>query len=518
VADLAVPDRSAHLPPGMSASEVDLGAGLSLPGAWRRAWAADPARISLSTLDGLAWSAEELAERTARAAGALAGAGLRAGDRLLMCAPPGVELVVSYVAALRLGLAVVPANPALTDAELTALVATAKPSLAVLDDPSRVGGLPTTAPDLGGLSTRPDTDAPLDAARPEDVALIIFTSGTTGRPKGVPLTHANLLATAHAVRIAWRWQPDDRLALSLPLFHMHGLGVGLHGSLVTGAGIVLVPRFEPSAVASAIVDGCATLFFGVPTMFHRLAASPFLADLARLRLAVSGSAPLPVDLHEAIRAGSGQVVLERYGMTETGMLASNPYQGPRRPGTVGLPLPGVELRLAEQPSGVAEVQVRGPNVVRAYLDNPTATADAYTVDGWFRTGDLGTLDPDGYLRISGRAKELIITGGFNVYPGEVEDILRRHPGVADAAAVGEPSPEWGETVIAYVVPAGSAGPGLTEDLVRWCEQRLAPYKRPRRWRLVDAIPRTALGKIQRQDLRDHELRGVDTPSTRNLSS
>jgi len=479
---------------------VDLAAGGTLPGAWRRAWEADPRRISLSTLDGLAWSAEELAERTARAAGSLTAAGFGAGDRLLLCAPSGVDLVVTYVAALRLGLTVVPANPALTDAELTALVATAKPSLAVLDDPSRVDGLPTTTPDLAHLARSVAAGAELDAAHAEDVALIIFTSGTTGLPKGVPLTHANLLATAHAVRIAWRWNPDDRLALSLPLFHMHGLGVGLHGSLVSGAEMVLLPRFEPSAVASAIVDAHATLFFGVPTMFHRLAASPHLPDLAGLRLAVSGSAPLSADLHETIRAGSGQIVLERYGMTETGMLVSNPYDGPRRPGTVGLPLPGVELRLAEQPSGVAEVQVRGPNVVRAYLDSPAASLDAFTTDGWFRTGDLGTLDEDGYLRLRGRTKELIITGGFNVYPREVEEVLRGHPGVADAAVVGAPSPEWGETVVAYVVAADDAGPGLTTDLDRWCEERLVAYKRPRGWLLVDAIPRNALGKIQRDRL------------------
>lgn len=497
------PDWTAHVPPGATASDVDLGAGTTLPGAWRRAWEAGPRRTILSTIDGLAWSAEELAERTSGAASLLAAGGLGAGDRLLLCAQSSVELIVTYVAALRLGLTVVPANPALTDAELAAMAGAAAPSLAVLDDPSRLGDLATTTPDLAGLRQRPSKAvAPLDAADPTDVALIIYTSGTTGRPKGVPLTHANLLATAHAVRIAWRWDPDDRLALSLPLFHMHGLGVGLHGSLVSGAGMVLLPRFEPSAVASAIVDGGATLFFGVPTMFHRLAASPHLADLAGLRLAVSGSAPLPAELHETIRIGGGQAVLERYGMTETGMLVSNPYDGPRRAGTVGLPLPGVELRLAERPPGVAEVEVRGPSVVRAYLDNPAATAEAFTVDGWFRTSDLGTLDEDGYLRLRGRTKELIITGGFNVYPREVEEILRGHPGVADAAVVGEPSPEWGETVAAYVVAADPAGTGLTAELARWCEDRLVPYKRPRRWQLVDAIPRNALGKIQRDRLAD----------------
>jgi malonyl-CoA/methylmalonyl-CoA synthetase len=313
----------------------------------------------------------------------------------------------------------------------------------------------------------------------------------------VPLSHANLLASAHAVRIAWRWTPDDTLALCLPLFHVHGLGVGLHGSLVTGAAATLHP-FTPEAVATAIDNG-ASMFFGVPTMYHRIAASAHLGALSGLRLAVSGSAPLPADLHEAVRSGSGQVVLERYGMTETVMLVSNPYDGQRRPGTVGFPLPGVELRLAPREGGTAEIEVAGPNVIDGYLDNPEATAAAFTVDGWFRTGDLGTLDEDGYLTISGRAKELIITGGYNVYPREVEESLRTHPGVADAAVVGVPSPKWGETVAAFVVPdrTASSPEQLTAELEAWCETHLVAYKRPREWHIVDAIPRNALGKIQR---------------------
>jgi malonyl-CoA/methylmalonyl-CoA synthetase len=335
----------------------------------------------------------------------------------------------------------------------------------------------------------------LDQAALDDTALIIFTSGTTGKPKGVPLSHGNLLASAHAVRLAWRWTPDDTLALCLPLFHVHGLGVGLHGTLVAGAGAVLMPKFEPSAIAAS----GASLFFGVPTMYHRLAESSSLPVLSSLRLAVSGSAPLPAELHEAIRAGSGQVVLERYGMTETIMLVSNPYDGERRPGTVGFPLPGVELRLEPREGGTAEIQVRGPNVIAGYLDNPAATAEAYTSDGWFRTGDLGTFDADGYLSISGRAKELIITGGYNVYPREVEELLRTHPGIADAAIVGIPSPQWGETVAAFVVPASSASLRPSE-LDSWCEERLVAYKRPREWHVVESIPRNAMGKILRHDL------------------
>jgi malonyl-CoA/methylmalonyl-CoA synthetase len=505
------PDWAVHLPSGSAAEPdpgVDLGAGGSLPGAWRAAWAAAPEREVLRTPDGVRLSAAELAERTAAAAGRYAAAGLRPGDRVLMSAPPSVDLVIAYVAAIRAGLTVVPANTAYTGRELAHLVADAGPRLAVLDEPGRLTGLDVlaTVPELTGL---PGAGAAvLDAARPGDVGLIVYTSGTTGLPKGAPLTHANLLATAHAVRLAWRWTPDDRLALCLPLFHIHGLGIGLHGTLVAGGSLVLLPKFDPAAVAGAIGDDGATMFFGVPTMYHRLAGSPHLGALGRLRLAVSGSAPLPAELHVALAEGSGQRVLERYGMTETGMLVSNPYEGERRPGTVGFPLPGVSVRLAPRAGGTAEIEVRGPNVIAGYLNRPAASAEAFTTDGWFRTGDLGTLDDDGYLRISGRAKELIISGGFNVYPREVEEVLREHTDVADAAVVGTPSPEWGETVVAFVVPGPTAGgpgdpgsAGLEQRLADWCAQRLAPYKRPRAWRWIDAVPRNALGKIMRHELR-----------------
>ena len=482
-----------HLLPGVAA---DLAAGGSLPGAWTRAWAADPSRISLSTLDGVRISAEELEERSGIAAQRYAAAGLGPGDRLLLSAGTSVEMVLAYVGALRAGLTVVPANAGYSSGELSALADAAKPALAVLDDPSRLDSpqCPVTTPLLADLPSS-GSGLVLDQAALDDTALIIYTSGTTGKPKGVPLSHGNLLASAHAVRLAWRWTPDDTLALCLPLFHVHGLGVGLHGTLVAGAGAVLMPRFEPSAIAAS----GASLFFGVPTMYHRLAESSSLSALSSLRLAVSGSAPLPSELYEAIRAGSGQVVLERYGMTETVMLVSNPYDGERKPGTVGFPLPGVSLRLEPREGGTAEIQVRGPNVIAGYLDNPAATAEAYTSDGWFRTGDLGTFDADGYLSISGRAKELIITGGYNVYPREVEELLRTHPGIADAAVVGIPSPQWGETVAAFVVPASSASLRPSE-LDSWCEERLVAYKRPREWHLVESIPRNALGKILRHDL------------------
>ena len=484
-----------HVPPGTS---VDLAAGATLPGAFTAAWRSSPAATVLSTLDSTTVSASELEDRTARAAGRYQASGLAPGDRVLLCGGTSVDYVVAYVGALRAGLTVVPANPGFTAAEVARLADAAAPQLAVLDDPSLAPpDVPITAPDLSELPA-PVPDPVLDATVPGDTALIIYTSGTTGHPKGVPLSHANLLASAHAVRLAWRWEPDDTLALCLPLFHVHGLGVGLHGTLVTGAAACLIPKFEPAGVADAI-DAGATLLFGVPTMYHRLASSPYLESLGRLRLAVSGSAPLPADLHQTIHEASGQVVLERYGMTETVMLVSNPYEGERRAGTVGFPLPGVSLRLTPREGGTTEIQVRGPNVISGYLDDPAADAWAFTDDGWFRTGDLGTVDGDGYLRISGRAKELIITGGYNVYPREIEELLRAHPGVSDAAVVGEPDEKWGEIVVACVVPSSLTG-DLVSELDAFAKQNLVDYKRPRRWRLVETIPRNALGKILRHQL------------------
>jgi malonyl-CoA/methylmalonyl-CoA synthetase len=530
-----VPAWAVHLPAGMDPSAVDLAAGGTLVGAFTRAWAADENRTVLATLEGRRVSAGELEERTGVAALRYAAAGLVPGDRVLLCAAPSIDMVLAYVGALRAGLTVVPANPTYPPGELAKLVAAAAPALGVLDDRGRLPGaeFPVTSPALDDLPRR-GAGLVLDTAAPHDTALIIYTSGTTGRPKGAPLSHANLLASAHAVRLAWRWTPEDTLALCLPLFHMHGLGVGLHGTLVSGAAALLHP-FSPEAVAAAIDHG-ASMFFGVPTMYHRLAESAHLGALSRLRLAVSGSAPLAADLHAAIRAGSGQVVLERYGMTETAMLVSNPYEGERRPGTVGFPLPGVEVRLAPRDGGVTEIEVRGPNVIDGYLDDPgspappaSSAAAAFTADGWFRTGDLGVFDEDGYLRISGRAKELIITGGYNVYPREIEELLRTHPEVADAAVVGVPSATWGETVAAFVVPVGDPATTvdadrtvgdrtersrtvgertgsdrtvrspeqLTAALAAWCEEQLVSYKRPREWHVVEAIPRNALGKIQR---------------------
>jgi malonyl-CoA/methylmalonyl-CoA synthetase len=489
---------SVHLPQGIPFDPARLAA-RSLPAAWAEHWRARPERPVLCDAEGRRLSWGQLERDSARAAARLFGAGLREGERVLVSATSSLALVVAHVACLRLGLVVVPANPAYRAAELARLVGDARPRAAIVDPGERTGQLAALDPRL--LVTTPELaladgpPPPLDGVAPEAVALLAYTSGTTGRPKGALLSHGNLHATAEALRLAWRWSPDDRLVHALPLFHMHGLGVALHGTLQAGASALLLPRFEPEAVLDALEREQATLFFGVPTMLHRLVDQARAGALARLRLLVSGSAPLAPELHARIAARTGQVCLERYGMTETGMLVSNPVEGRRVPGTVGFPLPGVELRLAES----GEIEVRGPNVFRGYLERPDANAEAFTRDGWFRTGDLGALDAEGRLRIVGRAKELVISGGYNVHPREVEEALLAHPAVREAAVVGTPSPEWGELVTAYVV---SERPLELAELRAFLAERLAAYKHPRLVHRVTALPRNALGKVQRHRLRD----------------
>jgi malonyl-CoA/methylmalonyl-CoA synthetase len=488
---------------GVAADLVDAG---TLPRAWAARWASAPDAPVLAGPDGRWVRAAELDERTATVAARYAAAGLAPGDRILMSAGASVDLAVAHVAALRLGLVVVPVNTGFAAGEVGNVAAAARPALAVLDDHSRLPGVPSTGPDV----TLADGPVPtLDPAAPGDTGLLVFTSGTTGAPKGVPLSHGNLLATSASVEVAWRWTADDRLVLALPLFHVHGLGVGLHGTLLAGASAVILPHFDVDAVLDAVAATGASLMFGVPTMWVRFAASPRVAELAALRLCVSGSAPLDPATFAALADGIGSPVLERYGMTETGMLVSNPYDGERRAGSVGLALPGVELRLdprdgGGEPSG--EILVRGPNVFAGYLtgaptgDGAPAGAPAVGPDGWFRTGDLGRADADGYLRIVGRSKELIITGGYNVYPRDVEEVLGRHPAVAEVAVVGRPDREWGERVVACVVAAGPEGPRDADAILAWAAGHLAPYQRPRELRFVDELPRNALGKVVRARL------------------
>ena len=488
-------------PPHLASGEpfdASAGAAGNLTTIWTRRWAANPDAPQIHDPDSGWISRGELEAETAVRAGRLAAAGLVAGDRVLLSAESSGDLVTSYVACLRMGLVVIPTNTAYAARELSHVIRDAGPRAAIVDAPDRIAALAEIAPNLVRLAPELDTpDGPtprLETAHPNSPALVCYTSGTTGQPKGAVLSHANCLASAEGLRHAWCWNETDRLLLCLPLFHMHGLGVGLHGTLHNGSSAVLYRGFRPDELLEDIDEFGATLFFGVPTMYHRFASHPNAQALKALRLCVSGSAPLPAALHEEIERVAGQRVLERYGMTETLMLVSNPYHGERRPGSVGFPLPGVELRLEGAP---AEIQVRGPNVFDGYWDRPAANAEAFTPDGWFKTGDLGSIDGEGYVHIVGRAKELIISGGYNVYPREVEDVIREHPSVDDVAVVGEASSEWGERVVAYLVSSEE----ITLDALRTrVGDRLAPFKHPRALYRIDALPRNALGKVQKHRL------------------
>ncbi len=494
----ADPAWAVHLPAETRAGDVDLLADGSLTRRWLARWTSDGAARVVQDAEGTWMTAAELEARTRARAEGLRGAGLTPGERVIIAAQRSAAFLVAYVAALRAGLTVVTLNPAYTRAEVSAIAADSAPAAAIVEDDDQArwirdaagADVPVHGLDLAELPAGPP--CPLDTAETGDVALLIYTSGTTGRPKGVPLTHGNLLASATTVALAWRWAPDDRLLLTLPLFHVHGLGVGIHGSLCAGAAVLLRPGFDPADIAERSRSD-ATLFFGVPTMYQRLAGSGHAAALGRLRLLVSGSAPLSAELARSIAGAAGQMPLERYGMTETIMLTGNPYAGERRPGTVGFPFPGVELRLSEH----SEVQVRGPNVIAGYLDRPEATAEAFTDDGWFRTGDVGELDEAGYLRLVGRSKELIITGGYNVYPREVEEVIATHPAVREVAVVGRPSEQWGEQVTAVVVAEREVDP---QELRAHAARELAPYKVPKDVEFTDELPRNSLGKVVRGEL------------------
>jgi len=468
---------------------------------WAATWEAEPGAPLWKEGDRW-WSAGEFDAATRRAAGRLRAAGMVPGDRVVWSVPSSVAALVAHVGALRAGLVVVPANTAYTRPELAHIVGDVRAAAAVVGRPDQAEWV-RAAPSVR-VVTGPDLDLPdgdegeLDAAGPDDPALICFTSGTTGAPKGAVLRHRNLLAATESVTRAWRMSPGDRLVHCLPVFHAHGLAVGAYGTMTAGGSAVLLPGFDPAAVVGTARDERATLFFGVPTMYHRLLASGRAGELAGLRLCVSGSAPLPADLHAAASEAIGSPVLERYGMTETLMNTSNPYVGDRRAGTVGFPLPEVEVML----DGAGQVLLRGPNVFDGYFERAAANAEAFRdlEDGggpWFATGDLGE-DVDGYLVIRGRTKELIISGGFNVYPTEVEDALAGCAGVAEVAVTGTASDEWGEVVTAWVVPDGR--PPTVEELRAFCDGRLAPYKQPRRVRVVDSLPRNAMGKVVRSQL------------------
>ncbi|MFC7813748.1 acyl-CoA synthetase [Streptomyces sp. NPDC057367] len=448
----------------------------------------------------------------AAAAGGTAGR-IRGAGRVAVWATPAMETAVAVVAALLAGVPAVPLNPKSGDKELAHILSDSGPSL-VLTPPGA-----ELTPALAALE-RIDVDAhatgpvPEDRAEDGDPALVVYTSGTTGPPKGAVIPRRALATTLDALADAWQWTGDDVLVQGLPLFHVHGLVLGVLGPLRRGGSVRHLGRFSTEGAARELNDG-ATMLFGVPTMYHRIAESlpgdPELAKaLAGARLLVSGSAALPVHDHERIAAATGRRVIERYGMTETLMNTSVRADGEPRAGTVGVPLPGVELRLVEEDGtpiaaldgeSVGEIQVRGPNLFTEYLNRPDATAAAFTPDGFFRTGDMAVRDPDGYVRIVGRkTTDLIKSGGYKIGAGEIENALLEHPAVREAAVTGEPDPDLGERIVAWIVPADPASPPALRTLADHVAGRLAPHKRPRVVRHVDALPRNDMGKIMKRAL------------------
>lgn len=454
--------------------------------------------------------------RLAAAADALASRIAEAG-RVAVWATATPETVVAVVAALRAGVPAVPLNPKTGERELAHIVSDSAPStvLAAAGDvlPPALAALVRVDVDTNAAPRTRSTGFPEPS--PESPALIVYTSGTTGPPKGAVLPRRAVAATLDALEDAWQWTGDDVLVHALPLFHVHGLILGVLGPLRRGGSVRHLGRFSTEGVARELESG-GTMLFGVPTMYHRIAealdgpaASGGLAKaLAGARLLVSGSAALPVHDHERIAAATGRRVIERYGMTETLMNTGVRADGEARPGTVGAPLRGVELRLVEEdgsaladPAAIGEIQVRGPNLFTGYLNRPEATAAALTADGWFRTGDMATLDPDGYVRIVGRkATDLIKSGGYKIGAGEIENALLDHPGVREAAVTGEPDPDLGERIVAWVVPADPASPPPADELADHVAAQLSPHKRPRTVRYLDALPRNDLGKIMKRSL------------------
>ncbi|MFC1229727.1 MULTISPECIES: acyl-CoA synthetase [Streptomyces] len=455
----------------------------------------------------------------AAAAGPVAKA-VREARRVAVWATPSLETAVAVTAALLAGVTVVPLNPKSGAGELGHILSDSAPDL-VLAAPGQ--DLPDALAGLARLDVDPADRAPGtlpgdlagDGADDEDPALVVYTSGTTGPPKGAVIPRRAIAATLDALADAWRWTGDDVLVHGLPLFHVHGLVLGVLGPLRRGGSVRHLGRFTTEGVTRELSGG-ATMLFGVPTMYHRvaeaLATEPELVEaLAGARLLVSGSAALPVHDHERIAAATGRRVIERYGMTETLMNTSVRADGEARPGTVGVPLPGVELRLVEEDGSpvaaydgetVGEIQVRGPNLFTGYLNRPDATAGAFTPDGWFRTGDMAVRDADGYVRIVGRkATDLIKSGGYKIGAGEIENALLEHPGVREAAVTGEPDADLGERIVAWVVPSAPGAPPTLDELAGHVAARLAPHKRPRVLHHLASLPRNDMGKIMKRALR-----------------
>jgi malonyl-CoA/methylmalonyl-CoA synthetase len=461
-------------------------------------------------------------EGSASYAALLAGLGLRPGDRVAVQVEKSPEALLLYLACLRAGLVYLPLNSAYQEGEVSYFLENAEPG-AVVAQPRSMPWLQPLAARLGirnVFSLDEHGEGTLrEAARAaptrfetversgEDLAAILYTSGTTGRSKGAMLSHRNLASNADVLHRSWGFRPGDVLVHMLPLFHVHGLFVACHCVLMNGTSM----RFHAKFDAKRAIDefSRSTVFMGVPTLYTRLLAEPALTpeSCAKMRLFTSGSAPLLAETHVQFERRTGHRILERYGMTETGMLTSNPLEGDRRAGSVGPALPGVTVRVVDDeahacaPGAIGHVQVKGPNVFSGYWRMPEKTAEEFTADGFFRTGDVGSLSADGYLTIVGRSKDLIISGGYNVYPKEIELALDELPGVQESAVVGVPHADFGEAVIGVVVPRAGARPAERE-LIDALRARLANFKVPKRVYIVDELPRNAMGKVQKNVLRD----------------
>ncbi|HSV82497.1 MAG TPA: malonyl-CoA synthase [Ramlibacter sp.] len=493
--------------------------------ALRAAFPQDLYSVAIETDTGLHYSWRDLDRGTAMIANLLQSLGLEEGARVAVQVEKSVEAVMLYLATLRAGYAFLPLNTAYQKAEIEYFVGNAEPAVVVCS-PANFGWISkiafqagtrhvfTLGEDRNGTllqraGQHADHQQPV-AREADDLAAILYTSGTTGRSKGAMLTHGNLLSNAQVLKTYWGWREGDVLIHALPIFHVHGLFVALHGALLNGSKILWFGKFDPKRVIDRFRD--ATVFMGVPTLYTRMLAESRLNPVAarHMRLFISGSAPLLLETFTAWKERTGHTILERYGMSETAMLTSNPYDekdGERRGGTVGFPLPGVGLRVRgddgqDLPAGeIGGIQVKGPNVFKGYWRMPEKTREEFTEDGWFKTGDVGKVDARGYVTIVGRSKDLIISGGYNVYPAEIEAYLNDLPGVAESAVVGVPHPDFGEVGVAVVIPK----PDVQldgEELMGALKSQLANFKIPKRAFVVQELPRNTMGKVQKNLLRD----------------
>jgi acyl-CoA synthetase (AMP-forming)/AMP-acid ligase II len=500
--------------------------------AWTRLLAALRARPRhpvIESKDSGVLDGHALLHQSERWAARLRASGLKRGDRVAVVAEAHAESVVVMLGLYRAGLVHVPINPRYRGAELSHVVTDCGAALLLCDRSladDRLHALPPTLPRFGlepgpDLPSLPEAEPPVadEPIADDETALLVYTSGTTGRSKGVQLSLPAVVADILALTTLWCWSPADVLSLALPLFHVHGLCIGLHGALLHGMTIRLHRRFEPAAIVADFERG-ATVFMGVPTMYDRLlehldAHPEAAAVLARARLFTAGSAALRPAILQRWEALTGHRILERYGMTETLITFSNPHDGERRPGSVGRPVPGCEARVVDDAgrdvgqAELGELWVRGPGLMQGYWGRPEDTAEAFS-DGWFRTGDVAVADPDGYLRIVGRrSTDIIKSGGFKIAALEIEEVLLRHPAVREAAVVGVPDHRWGERIAAAVVPAIDPPPD-PETLVAWVGRHLADYKKPRQLAIMSELPRNAMGKLQKPRL-VHALRRPDDP-------